>query len=178
MNPRQLAHCLLPATASLTLLLTTTACGDSDGGSDTTPGETTSAASSAARDRDEAAVRALLDDVEETWAAGDAEGYAALHTRDANVIDFMGTHLRGREAIAEFFAAAFAGPLENTAVEARITDFRFLDDDVALFHTRGMIVPTGGESVQTFIATRDDDGAEWQLAAFQNTRIQDEPSSS
>ncbi|MEO3750567.1 SgcJ/EcaC family oxidoreductase [Streptomyces sp. B6B3] len=177
MNPRQLARCLLPATA-LTLVLTTTACGDSDGGSDTSAGETTaSAASPTASDRDEAAVRALLDDVEETWAAGDAEGYAALHTRDADLVDFMGTHLRGREAIEEFFAEAFAGPLKNTTVEARITDFRFLDDDVALFHTRGMIVPTGGESMQTFVATRGDDGAGWQLAAFQNTRIQEQPSS-
>jgi uncharacterized protein (TIGR02246 family) len=163
-HPPRLARLLLPATALLTLALTTTACGDADDGSDA--------------GGDEARVRALLDDVEETWAAGDAEGYAALHTRDADLIDFMGTHLRGREAIEEFFAEAFAGPLRDTAVEARITDFRFLDDDVALFHTRGMIVPTGGESAQTFVATRDGDGdgegdGEWRIAAFQNTRIQE-----
>ena len=55
-------------------------------------------------------------------------------------------------------------------VQARIVDLRFLSSDVAIFHTEGKIVPTGADSVQTFVATKGPDG--WLIAAFQNTRIQ------
>lgn len=127
---------------------------------------------------DEAAVRQLLDQVNQAWEQGDVTAYAALHTPDADLIDFRGTHLVGRQAIVDFFQPLFDGVLKDTRVEARITDFRFLSPEVAIFHTEGQIVPTGDRSVQTFVATKGSDTTKgskgWLIAAFQNTRIQSE----
>lgn len=127
---------------------------------------------------DEAAVRQLLDEINEAWEQGDATAYASLHTPDADLIDFRGTHLVGRQAIIDFFQPLFDGVLKDTRVEARITDFRFLSPKVAIFHTEGQIVPTGERSVQTFVATKGSDTTKgskgWLIAAFQNTRIQPE----
>jgi uncharacterized protein (TIGR02246 family) len=119
---------------------------------------------------DDAAVRRLLDQINEAWARGDAEAYASFHTPDADLIDFRGVHARGREGIIGLLQPAFDGVLKGTRVEARIVDLRFLTPDVAIFHTEGQIVPTGAASIQTFVATKGTDG--WAIAAFQNTRIQ------
>ncbi|MCQ0017417.1 SgcJ/EcaC family oxidoreductase [Actinomadura madurae] len=74
----------------------------------------------------------------------------------------------GRQAIIGLLQPAFDGVLENTRVQARIIAFRFLSPQVAIFHTEGKIVPTGADSIQTFVATKGDRG--WLIAAFQNTR--------
>jgi uncharacterized protein (TIGR02246 family) len=76
----------------------------------------------------------------------------------------------GRQGIVALLQPLFDGVLQDTRVEAQIVDFRFLSPDVAIFHTEGRVVPTGDDSVQTFVATRGGDG--WLIAAFQNTRIQ------
>jgi uncharacterized protein (TIGR02246 family) len=119
---------------------------------------------------DEAAVRTLLDQANRAWERGDATAYAALHTPDADLIDFRGIHAVGRQEIVDLLQPAFDGVLKNTRVEAQIVDLRFLAPDVAIFHTEGKIAPVGDDSVQTFVATKDANG--WQIAAFQNTRKQ------
>ena len=119
---------------------------------------------------DEAVVRRLLDQINDAWARGDATAYASFHTPDADLIDFRGIHVVGRKGIIDLLQPAFDGVLKNTRVEARIVDFRFLSPVVAIFHTEGKIVPTGDNSVQTFVATKGTDG--WLIAAFQNTRLQ------
>lgn len=122
---------------------------------------------------DEAAVRRLLKQINEAWAQGDATAYASFHTPDADLIDFRGTHLVGRQAIVDFFQPLFDGVLDGTRVEAEIVDLRFLTPEVAVFHTEGKVVPTGDDSVQTFVATKGAEG--WLIAAFQNTRMQAPP---
>lgn len=121
---------------------------------------------------DEAEVRALLDKIRAAWGAGDATAYASHHTPDADLIDFAGNHAQGREEIVALLQPLFDGVLEGTRVNARITDFRFLTPDVAIFHTKGRIAPTGETSIQTFVSTRE--AGRWLIAAFQNTRIQPE----
>lgn len=150
------------------LLAVVTACGPGSppdlGGAATDPSPT--AATGA---EDEAAVRGLLDKINEAWARGDATSYASYHAPDADLIDFRGIHAAGRDEIIALMQPAFDTVLKNTRVEARIVALRFLGPDVALFHTEGRIVPTGAPAVQTFVTIRTDDG--WQIAAFQNTRI-------
>lgn len=119
---------------------------------------------------DEAEVRSLLDKINDAWARGDAAAYASYHTPDADVIDFRGVHVTGRREITEFFQPAFDTVLKDTHVEAEIVDLRFLSADVAVFHTEGEVVPTGANSIQTFVVTKGPDG--WLIAAFQNTRIE------
>jgi uncharacterized protein (TIGR02246 family) len=161
------------AGAPLALALAMTGCGS--GGGDEASGTPATATTPASADgkgtkADEAEIRGLLDKINRAWARGDATAYASFHTPDADLVDFRGTHARGREAIVKLLQPAFDGVLKNTRVEARIVAFRFLSPQVAVFHTEGKIVPTGADSIQTFVATRADQG--WLIAAFQNTRLQ------
>lgn len=161
----------LLAAALIAATVTLTACGSSEEKSD--PAASTASATTggdAPTAADETAVRRLLDQINDAWARGDATAYASFHTPDADLIDFRGIHVVGRKGIVDLLQPAFDSVLKNTRVEARIVDFRFLSPVVAIFHTEGKIVPTGDNSVQTFIATRGTDG--WLIAAFQNTRIQ------
>jgi len=149
--------------AAIIAVAALTACGsDDDGGPETT-------APPPASSEDETAVRGLLDKINEAWARGDAAAYASYHTPDADLIDFRGTHASGRQAIVDLLQPAFDGVLKGSEVEARIVDLRFLAADVAIFHTKGKIVPMGEDSIQTFVATKGSGG--WLIAAFQNTRL-------
>jgi uncharacterized protein (TIGR02246 family) len=130
----------------------------------------TAASPSTATAADEAAVRRLLDQSNQAWERGDATAYASYQAGDADLIDFRGVHAVGRQAIIDLLQSAFYTVLKNTRVEARIVDLRFLSTDVAIFHTEGKIAPVGGDSVQTFVATKQAD--QWRIAAFQNTRKQ------
>jgi uncharacterized protein (TIGR02246 family) len=169
MNATRLARALL-VTGPLTATLTVAACGtgtNEDGPAAPPPAATSQSTPTTA---DEAAVRRLLDQINQAWERGDAAAYASYHTPDADLIDFRGIHAVGRQAIIDLLQPAFDGVLKNTRVEARIVDLRFLAADVAIFHTEGKIAPVGDESVQTFVATKEASG--WQIAAFQNTRKQ------
>ncbi|HLS77917.1 MAG TPA: SgcJ/EcaC family oxidoreductase [Nocardia sp.] len=124
------------------------------------------------RPADEAAVRALLARQNEAWAAGDADAYAALFTPDADYVTWIGTHLRGRGAIAESHRPLFEKHMKGTRIDSEITGIRFLTPDVAIAHSLGAVV--GGRKrrtrrntkVQTTVAVRHD--GEWLLTAFQN----------
>jgi uncharacterized protein (TIGR02246 family) len=168
MDASRLARRLLLA-APFTVVLAMTGCGS--GADEQGPAAATAAtAQNTPTAADRMAVRRLLDQINEEWARGDATAYASFHTPDADLIDFRGVHAVGRQAIIDLLQPAFDGVLKNTRVEARIVDLRFLSAEVAIFHTEGKIVPTGDDSVQTFVATRHAD--RWQIAAFQNTRKQ------
>jgi len=165
-NVKSLSRAVLIAAL---LIITLGAC-DSDSADDRSGARSsdTATTSDPPDPSDEAEVRGLLDQVNDAWARGDARGYAAAHTPDADLIDFRGIHAVGRQEMIDLLQPAFDGILKDTRVEARITDLRFLTPTVAIFHTEGRIVPTGEDSVQTFVATKA--SGSWLIAAFQNTR--------
>jgi uncharacterized protein (TIGR02246 family) len=163
------------ATMALAAALTMAACGS---GVDTPEPSSAPTSHLATRNNpptasDEAAVRLLLEQINEAWERGDATAYASFHTPDTDLIDFRGTHVVGRQAITDLLQPLFDGVLSGTRVEAEIVDLRFLTDEVAIFHTEGRVAPTGDDSVQTFVATKGAEG--WLIAAFQNTRTQAPP---
>jgi uncharacterized protein (TIGR02246 family) len=165
MRTRILARGFLAATA-LAVVIAVAGCGSD--AEDPAPASPTTATA-----EDEEAVRGLLDQINAAWARGDATEYASFHTPDADLIDFRGVHAVGHQGIVDLLQPAFDTVLAGTHVEAEIVDFRFLAPEVAIFHTEGEIVPTGDHSIQTFVATKGDEG--WRIAAFQNTRIQPAP---
>ncbi|HEX5503223.1 MAG TPA: SgcJ/EcaC family oxidoreductase [Thermomicrobiales bacterium] len=122
---------------------------------------------------DEAAVRVLVQRMNDAW--GDADAFAAVFTEDADYVVFDGTHLRGRRAIAEAHRPLFERFLKGSRLVAEPPAVRFLAPDVALVHGMGAILrarqrrPSRGRlSVQTLVAVKGEDG--WRLTAFQNTR--------
>jgi uncharacterized protein (TIGR02246 family) len=123
----------------------------------------------------EAAVRALLQRLNETW--GDADAYAALFTEDGDYVAFDGSHARGRTEIAETHRPLFEGILKGSRLVGVgvPVEVRFLAPGVALVHSGGAVLRLRQKkpsrraiSVQTLVAVKRED--RWLFAAFQNTR--------
>ena len=125
---------------------------------------------------DEAAVRALYQQLMDGWNQGSGDAFAAVFTEDGDLIGFDGTHFKGRQEIAPFHQRLFDKWLKGSRLVGQVKDVRFLSPDVALMHAVGGTVMRGKsepvperDSIQTLVATRQD--GEWRLAAFQNTRL-------
>jgi uncharacterized protein (TIGR02246 family) len=126
---------------------------------------------------DETAIREVTAHLAAAWSAGDATGYGALFTEDADYVVFNGVHLKGRQAIVDTHRWLFDGPLKDTRIAGSTADgpvsFRFVRPDVAIMVSTGGMVPPGEASpaegaVQTTVFVKNN--GEWQLASFQNTR--------
>jgi uncharacterized protein (TIGR02246 family) len=125
---------------------------------------------------DEAAVRALNQEVMNGWNQGSGDAFAAAFTEDGDLVGFDGTHFKGRQEIAPFHQQLFDKWLKGSRLVGEVKDVRFLSPDVALMHAVGGTVMRGKtdpvperDSIQTLVAMRQD--GEWRLAAFQNTRL-------
>ena len=125
---------------------------------------------------DEAAVRALYQQMMDAWNHGSGEGFAAPFDDEGDFVAFDGTHLKGRRQIASSHQPLFDKWLKGTRLVGQITRVRFLSPDVALMHATGGTVMRGKsspsperDSIQTLVATRQ--CGDWRLAAFQNTRV-------
>lgn len=133
-------------------------------------------ATAAGRGEDMAVLRSLLERLADCWTRGDGAGYGAMFTEDADYVVFDGSHLKGREAIADSHQKLFDSILKGSELIGGITDIRFLSDDVVLLHSVGAVrlrwqkeAPKGRDSIQTMVAVRD--GNAWRITAFQNTRV-------
>src|ERR671913_1347696 len=126
---------------------------------------------------DEAAVRALYQQLMDGWNQGSGDAFAAVFTEDGDLVAFDGTHFKGREEIAPFHQQLFDKWMKGSRLVGQVKDARFLSPDVALMHAVGSMVMRGKsepsperDSIQTLVATRQE-GDQWRLAAFQNTRL-------
>ncbi|MCI4674063.1 SgcJ/EcaC family oxidoreductase [Candidatus Mycolicibacterium alkanivorans] len=122
---------------------------------------------------DEDAIRQLLSRQVGGWDAGDPEAYASAFTPDADYVAFLGSHYKGRDAIAKSYAPLFKKLLRGSRLDTDITQLRFLTPDVALIHATAVVAKGSRRRnprttrVNTSIAVRTNDG--WLLAASQNT---------
>jgi len=113
------------------------------------------------------AIHSLLARLYEAWACGDANGYAACFTENADYITFNGMHLRGRSENADLHGALFRSVLKNTKLSAEIESLDLLSSDIALVHTMGS---GRKKSYQCYVLVKSNAG--WQIRSFQNTRVQ------
>lgn len=130
------------------------------------------------RRADEDAIRDLLARQINSWNAGDPDAYAGVYTADGDCVSFLGSHYRGREAIAASCevpraASLFKKLLRGARLEFEVTHIRFLTPDVALIHARGGLAKPGRRPsrrrrrTNLSVAVRTAEG--WRLAASQNT---------
>ncbi len=110
------------------------------------------------------------------WMRNDADSFAKVFTGDAEFVVGDGTYLNGRPEIRQYMVDAFSGPLRGTRVTATVFNVRFLDHRVAVVHHHGGIlfpgevdVPPERRGVQVWIVVKDH--GQWNVAAYQNTRI-------
>jgi uncharacterized protein (TIGR02246 family) len=100
---------------------------------------------SSERPEDATAIRALAEAFTRAYNQGDAAAVAALFTEGAEVADESGVPIRGRESVADLFAAAFEDDPGGT-IELTSEALRFLSPDVAEETGRARTVPAGGGS--------------------------------
>lgn len=132
-----------------------------------------------------AAIAVLNRSLQDAWNRGDAVGYAALFTDDADYVAFNGAHARGRQVIEDSHRWLFEGPLagsrmgrtDGDAAPPAPESLRFVRPDVAIMVNPGGVTLSGQtepgegrESVQTTVLTKDE--GSWRVAAFHNTRRQ------
>jgi uncharacterized protein (TIGR02246 family) len=124
---------------------------------------------------DEAALRALYEQVMAGWNSGDGNAFAAPFAEDADFVAFDGSYFKGREEIASFHQVLFDQFLKGTRLVGKVRGVRLLTPDVAVMHAVGGTVMPGQSdleparnSIQTLVATKH--AGEWHLAAFQNSR--------
>jgi uncharacterized protein (TIGR02246 family) len=124
---------------------------------------------------DEAAVRALVAQLEAGWNAGDGDAFAAPFAADADYVVVDGAYISGRAVIAaghrHILSTVYRGSANRGTVEA----LRFLRPDVAVARVRWHLRfdagagPQEAESRCQVVATRGPGG--WELAVFQNTPV-------
>ena len=73
---------------------------------------------------DEAAIRDLLDHQIASWNAGDSDAYARTYASDGDCVNFLGTHYRGRNAIAISAEVPRSGSLLKKLTRGARLEFR------------------------------------------------------
>jgi uncharacterized protein (TIGR02246 family) len=121
--------------------------------------------------------------LQDAWNRGDAAGYGALFTDDADFVAWTGAYGRGRQAIEDAHRRLFDGPLagsrmvlvDDDAESATLKSLRFIRPDAATLVVSGTVtladqIASGPdhESVQTFVLIKNHN--RWRVTAFQNTR--------
>ncbi|GAA3292467.1 SgcJ/EcaC family oxidoreductase [Dactylosporangium vinaceum] len=123
----------------------------------------------------EEAVKGVLDRLQDTWQAGDADAVSQIYTDDATLI-MTGVFLNGREEIRQFMAAAFAGALAGSRPHNVPRLIRRINDDtVVVISDIGILlagqdqVADGEHRIATWTITRLADG--WRVAAYHNCPV-------
>lgn len=132
--------------------------------------------------KDEQAIGEMVRQLEAAWNAADSKAWASNFTDDASFIHIYGGRLDGRAAIEMAHRQIFDGIYKGSHNNYALQDIRFVRPDVAVVHVKAHLkFYEGGEprdihALPTMIALKDD--GNWQVAAFQNTRVSEMPKAS
>lgn len=125
---------------------------------------------------DEAAVRQIVQQVQDAWNAHDGKAFAAPFAADADYVVVNGMYVKGKEEIERGHTGIFTTIYKDSRNVATIKSVRFLRPDVAVAHVEwNLEFKMGGETqkghaINTLIMTKE--GGKWSIAVFQNTPIQ------
>ncbi len=129
-----------------------------------------------ARAAAEAAIRAIVADVERGFNENDAALMNRHQAPDATVVDALGRQHDGRAAIDAASEAGLAGPLADQRARYLVTDITFVRPEVALAHKRAWAVDADGRDldaghamVALYVLTEED--GRWWVRARQNTLV-------
>lgn len=130
-------------------------------------------------DEDRAAIGRLLETVCQSWNAHDLTAHNAAFAEDADFVNVVGMHWRGRQEIADKHAQLHATIFRNTELKAAVSSVRFLTPTVALAHIRWSM--TGAEGVPGWNVAEVREGllswvlvseaGQWRIASAHNTDI-------
>jgi uncharacterized protein (TIGR02246 family) len=125
---------------------------------------------------DEAAIRKVVQQVQDGWNAKSGEAFAAPFAADADYVVVNGLKLKGRDLIEKGHMSIFLTVYKDSHNVATVQSIRFLRPDVAVVHVEWNLEfrlnekTEKGHAINTMVMTKD--GGKWRIAAFQNTSIQ------
>lgn len=128
---------------------------------------------------EEAAIRQIVQQVQDGWNAHDGKAFAAPFAEDADYVIVNGQHVKGRTMIETGHTAIFASIYKDSRNAATIKSIRFPLGGIAIVHIEwNLEFRIGGElqkgqAMNTMVMIKDK--GKWSIAAFHNTPIQPAP---
>lgn len=123
-------------------------------------------------------IEALFNQLFSAWSQGDAKAFAGCFTEDVDYITFFGQHLKGIEEVETSHRQLFKGVLKGSQMQGRITNIRFLNENIAIVHCIGNTkmprqknYSKNRESINTNIIVKQN--GFWKISAFHNCRIKE-----
>jgi uncharacterized protein (TIGR02246 family) len=120
----------------------------------------------------------LVGRLQAAWNAMDGAAFAAPFAEDADFVNILGEHFRGRDRIAAGHVGIFQSIYAGSTVSMRLERVRLLRPDVALAHVHSILdVPQGllaGRHAARFSLVLTRGPAGWEIAGFHNTRMDGE----
>ena len=124
-------------------------------------------------DVERAAISGVVNEMEDAWNAGHAEGFGAPMAENADFITIRADHLHGRREIVashvDVFRTFYAGSTNHFNLES----VRLLREDVALAHVRAVLDSPSGplqgrhEAAFSLVLLKEEAG--WEITGFQIT---------
>jgi len=123
---------------------------------------------------DEAAIRQIVQTLEDGWNAHDGAKFGSPFAANADYVIVNGSHVRGKAAIEKGHVDLFTGPYKESKNLAAIKSIRFIRPDVAVVHVEWNMrikpdLPVH-RAMNSLIVTKD--AGKWTIAAFHNTPVQ------
>lgn len=124
---------------------------------------------------DEAAIRAVVQQVQDGWNTHDAKAFSAPFAADADYVVINGMLARGRAEIEQGHAGIFSTIYKDSKNAATVKSVRFLRPDVAVVHIEwNLDYQMGGQArkgraMNTMVMTKE--AGKWSIAVFQNTSM-------
>lgn len=125
---------------------------------------------------DEAAIRAIVADVQTAFNTNDPVLMNAHFAADASVVTAMGKRVTGIDALRRAAEEGMAAALRDEFVRYVVTDIRFIRPDVALAYKEATATDADGEPIELdhsmvalYVLVKDD--GRWLVAARQNTLV-------
>ncbi len=129
--------------------------------------------------KDEAAIRQVVQQVQDGWNAHDGKAFAAPFALDADYVVVNGMNMKGRETIEKGHTAIFSTIYKDSRNAGTVKSIRFLRPDVAVVHTEWNLLhdlsdgeTRKGHALNTIVMTKEK--GKWSIAAYQNTPIRAE----
>jgi uncharacterized protein (TIGR02246 family) len=125
---------------------------------------------------DEAAIRAIVADVQTAFNTNDPVLMNEHFAADASVVTAMGKRVTGIDALRRAAEQGMAAALRDEYVRYVVTDVRFLRPDVALAYKEATATDADGEPIELdhsmvalYVLVKEH--GRWLVAARQNTLV-------
>lgn len=125
---------------------------------------------------EDAQIRELVKTMEDGWTKKDGNYFAKPFAENADYVVINGMHLKGKAAIAGAHQMIFDTFYKETFIHTVVESIRYLRPDIAIVHVNGSMTGTSnGHNVDTkatISLTVEKTATGWQIAAFQNTPVE------